>query len=191
MCSCSASTLVLLQVGELLNERYEVFATHGKGVFSTVLRARDLHPVTPKGEPIPVIGTNFPEVAIKVIRSNDLMTKAGKAEEVILQKLAGADPSNKYHVIRLLGSFKYRGHLCLCFEPLVCFFTCLLQHLRIKPAHVVPTAGSSGSIFSFASHWSLLRWSHSSAFPWITDIRFQSFELPDCPGGSLVGQPRS
>ena len=103
----------------MLNDRYEVFATHGKGVFSTVLRARDLKPVTPKGEPIPVIGSNYPEVAIKVIRSNEIMTKAGHAEEVILQKLSGADPSNKYHVVRLLGSFKYRGHLCLCFEPLV------------------------------------------------------------------------
>ena len=29
------------QVGELINERYEVKATHGKGVFSTVLLARD------------------------------------------------------------------------------------------------------------------------------------------------------
>lgn len=31
----------LLQVGEMMDGRYEVFATHGKGVFSTVLRARD------------------------------------------------------------------------------------------------------------------------------------------------------
>ena len=31
----------MLQVGEVINERYEVKATHGKGVFSTVLLARD------------------------------------------------------------------------------------------------------------------------------------------------------
>lgn len=31
----------LAQVGEMMDGRYEVFATHGKGVFSTVLRARD------------------------------------------------------------------------------------------------------------------------------------------------------
>lgn len=30
-----------VQVGEMMDGRYEVFATHGKGVFSTVLRARD------------------------------------------------------------------------------------------------------------------------------------------------------
>ena len=49
-----------------MNDRYEVFATHGKGVFSTVLRARDKMPVDEKGNPVPVVGTAYPEVAIKV-----------------------------------------------------------------------------------------------------------------------------
>lgn len=102
-----------------MNDRYEVFATHGKGVFSTVLRARDRKPVDEKGNPIPIIGSAFPEVAIKVIRANDIMSKAGQTEVVILRKLAGADPSGKYHIIRLLREFEYRHHLCLVFEPLV------------------------------------------------------------------------
>ena len=46
------------QVGELMDGRYEVFATHGKGVFSTVLRARDRGKLDPAGQPI--------EVAVKV-----------------------------------------------------------------------------------------------------------------------------
>lgn len=45
-------------VGEVLDQRYQVFATHGRGVFSTVLRARDL------GQEGPVEGAH-PEVAIK------------------------------------------------------------------------------------------------------------------------------
>ena len=49
-----------------MNDRYEVFATHGKGVFSTVLRARDKKPVDEKGNPVPVVGNAYPEVAIKV-----------------------------------------------------------------------------------------------------------------------------
>lgn len=107
-----------------MNDRYEVFATHGKGVFSTVLRARDRKPVDEKGIPIPVMGTAFPEVAIKVIRANDLMSKAGQTEVVILRKLAGADPTGKYHIIRLLHTFEYRHHLCLVFEPLVSSHCC-------------------------------------------------------------------
>lgn len=109
----------LVQVGEMMGERYEVFATHGKGVFSTVLRARDLKPTDEAGRPVAVEGGLLPEVAIKVIRANDLMSKAGQTEVVILRKLAGADPTNKYHTIRLLTTFTYRNHLCLVFEPLV------------------------------------------------------------------------
>ena len=53
-----------------MDARYEVFATHGKGVFSTVLRARD------RGGKPDAAGV-FPEVAVKVIRANDIMFKAG------------------------------------------------------------------------------------------------------------------
>ena len=39
-------------------------------------------------------------------------------ELVILNKLAGADPDNRRHCVRLLSSFEYRNHLCLVFESL-------------------------------------------------------------------------
>lgn len=49
--------------GEILDSRYEVIAAHGKGVFSTVVRAKDLK-----------AGKDDPEeVAIKIIRNNDTM----------------------------------------------------------------------------------------------------------------------
>lgn len=47
----------------MLDGRYEVIAAHGKGVFSTVVRARNLK--AGNGEP--------EEVAIKIIRNNDTM----------------------------------------------------------------------------------------------------------------------
>jgi serine/threonine-protein kinase PRP4 len=94
--------------GELLDARYEVIAAHGKGVFSTVVRARDLK-----------AGSNGPEeVAIKIIRNNETMYKAGIDESAILKKLVGADPEDKRHCVRFLSSFKYRNHLCLVFESL-------------------------------------------------------------------------
>lgn len=37
---------------------------------------------------------------------------------MILKKLAGADPENRRHCVRLLSSFVYRNHLCLVFESL-------------------------------------------------------------------------
>ncbi|KAK1416154.1 hypothetical protein QVD17_31942 [Tagetes erecta] len=94
--------------GEVLDGRYEVLAAHGKGVFSTVVRAKDLK-----------AGLNDPEeVAIKIIRNNDKMYKAGLEELVILKKLVGADLEDRRHCVRFLSSFKYRNHLCLVFESL-------------------------------------------------------------------------
>ncbi|KAE9589439.1 hypothetical protein Lal_00000460 [Lupinus albus] len=94
--------------GEILDGRYEVTAAHGKGVFSTVVRAKNLK--TGNGEP--------EEVAIKIIRNNDIMYKAGMDELIVLKKLVGADPDDKRHCVRFLSSFKYRNHLCLVFESL-------------------------------------------------------------------------
>ncbi|RLN30301.1 serine/threonine-protein kinase prpf4B-like [Panicum miliaceum] len=94
--------------GESLDGRYEITAAHGKGVFSTVVRAKDLK-----------AGKDDPEeVAIKIIRNNDTMYKAGKQEVSILEKLASVDREDKRHCVRFISSFMYRNHLCLVFESL-------------------------------------------------------------------------
>ncbi|KAL2905056.1 Serine/threonine-protein kinase PRP4-like protein [Bienertia sinuspersici] len=94
--------------GEILDSRYEITAAHGKGVFSTVVRAKDLK--AGSGDP--------EEVAIKIIRNNETMFKAGTEELVILKKLVGADPDDRRHCVRYLSHFKYRNHLCIVFESL-------------------------------------------------------------------------
>ena len=57
-------------------------------------------------------------VAIKVIRSNDTMRRACMKEIEILRELNTADPSGRYHCVRLLHHFEHAGHICLVFEPL-------------------------------------------------------------------------
>ncbi|GAB2280090.1 hypothetical protein Dimus_014727 [Dionaea muscipula] len=96
------------RIGEVLDGRYEVMAAHGKGVFSSVIRAKDLR--AGSGDP--------EEVAVKIIRNNETMWKAGMEELVILKKLVCADPDDRRHCVRFLSSFKYRNHLCLVFESL-------------------------------------------------------------------------
>lgn len=91
-------------LGELLEGRYHVQANLGKGMFSGVVRAMD---------------TKLQKlVAIKVIRNNETMKKAGLKEIEILRKLNTADPEDKKHIVRLERHFEHKGHLCIVFEHL-------------------------------------------------------------------------
>jgi hypothetical protein len=69
----------------VVDGRYEVFATHGRGVFSSVLRARDRVRKDASG--------NVEEVAIKIIRANETMYKAGQVRRRLLLCLGGASNS--------------------------------------------------------------------------------------------------
>ncbi|KAI7895497.1 kinase-like domain-containing protein [Mucor mucedo] len=92
------------RIGEVLDGRYKVISNLGRGVFSSVVKAKDME--------------TEEEVAIKLIRSNETMYKAGQKELAFLKKLMDADPENKKHVIRLRRHFEHRNHLCLVFETL-------------------------------------------------------------------------
>lgn len=91
-------------LGELLDGRYHVQTNLGKGVFSAVVRALDT-----KTDRL---------VAIKVIRKQESMYKAGLKEIETLETLAEADPDDKRHMIRLERHFEHKGHLCMVFENL-------------------------------------------------------------------------
>ncbi|CDZ97335.1 kinase-like protein [Phaffia rhodozyma] len=97
--------------GEVIDDgRYHVFTTLGKGMFSAVVRARVVKP-----GPGEQVGK---EVAIKIVRSQESMFKAGLKEIQILNKLRDADMEDKKHIIRLERTFEHRGHLCMVFENL-------------------------------------------------------------------------
>jgi serine/threonine-protein kinase PRP4 len=89
-------------LGELIDNRYSVTDTLGRGMFASVIRATDAK-------------TKMP-VAIKIVRNNESMRKAGAKELDILQNLAANDPDDRKHVVRLLRSFDHKGHLCMVFE---------------------------------------------------------------------------
>jgi len=75
-------------------------------MFSSVVRAQDVK--EGRGR----------EVAIKIVRNQESMYRAGQKEAAILRKLQAADPSDKKHIVRLERTFEHRGHLCLVFESL-------------------------------------------------------------------------
>ncbi|CAK8698520.1 unnamed protein product [Clavelina lepadiformis] len=94
-----------VSIGEVLDKRYQVYGFTGQGVFSNVVRARD----TVRGNS---------EVAIKIIRRNDLMHKTGLKELEYLKKLNDVDRDDRYHCLRLYRQFNHKSHLCLVFESL-------------------------------------------------------------------------
>ncbi|KAL1650314.1 U4/U6 small nuclear ribonucleoprotein prp4 [Diplodia intermedia] len=91
-------------LNELLDDRYEVQSRLGKGVFSEVVRAKDIK----TGD----------LVAIKIIRNDEILRKAGVKEIEMLEKLLENDPEDKRHCIRLERSFDHKHHLCMVFEHL-------------------------------------------------------------------------
>lgn len=102
------------RLGDLLEGgRYRVTGLQGSGVFSTVLRVRELVPGQ-AGAP----STEGRELVVKLIRANETMYAAGQKELEYLKILAQNDPENRKHCIRLLAHFMHRGHLCLVFEPM-------------------------------------------------------------------------
>ncbi|KAK1645024.1 hypothetical protein QYE76_062829 [Lolium multiflorum] len=97
-------------LGEVLGGRYRITAGYGKGVFSTVVQAKDLK-----------AGKNDPEeVAIKIICNDDTKEryKSGKREASVLEKLSNADREDRRHCVRFISSFMYRDHPCLVLESL-------------------------------------------------------------------------
>uniref|UniRef100_A0A8C2H3I9 Serine/threonine-protein kinase PRP4 homolog n=1 Tax=Cyprinus carpio TaxID=7962 RepID=A0A8C2H3I9_CYPCA len=94
-----------VNIGEVLDKRYGVYGYTGQGVFSNVIRARDLARANQ-------------EVAVKIIRHNEMMQKTGLKELEFLKKLNDADADDKFHCLRLFRHFYHKQHLCLVFEPL-------------------------------------------------------------------------
>jgi len=110
------------RMGEVLDGRYEVLNSHGRGVFSTVVKAKDLQTPLAAGGGVDggdtVDGQEFAEVAVKVIRANETMYKAAQLEITVLKKLSGADPENKRHCVKFHRSFEFREHVFMVFESM-------------------------------------------------------------------------
>uniref|UniRef100_A0A8C7UV76 Serine/threonine-protein kinase PRP4 homolog n=1 Tax=Oncorhynchus mykiss TaxID=8022 RepID=A0A8C7UV76_ONCMY len=94
-----------VNIGETLDKRYDVYGYTGQGMFSNVIRGRD---TARAGQ----------DVAVKIIRNNELMQKTGLKELEFLKRLNDADPDDKFHCLRLFRHFYHKQHLCLVFEPL-------------------------------------------------------------------------
>jgi serine/threonine-protein kinase PRP4 len=79
----------------------------GKGVFSNVVRAIDMDS-----------DSESSILAIKIIRNNEATLRSGHKEIKIMQTIQNSDPEDKHHCLKMLSSFTFSHHLCICFENL-------------------------------------------------------------------------
>mmetsp|Transcript_20613 Transcript_20613/g.50844 ORF Transcript_20613/g.50844 Transcript_20613/m.50844 type:complete len:392 (-) Transcript_20613:680-1855(-) len=87
------------------NGKYIAINAVGQGVFSSVFKCKKV--------------SDGAEVALKMIRNNDVMLRAGLKEIEILRTIMEEDPDDKRHCVRMLDHFNHKGqHLCLVFECL-------------------------------------------------------------------------
>ncbi|VVC96588.1 unnamed protein product [Leptidea sinapis] len=100
-----ADSYYIIKTGDMLDcNKYTIKTLVGQGVFANVVKAQD--------------NKENREVAIKIMRNNDLMYSTGLKEIITLAQLNKADPDNKHHCIKMITHFTHKRHLCLVLESM-------------------------------------------------------------------------
>ncbi|CAL1574338.1 unnamed protein product [Knipowitschia caucasica] len=90
--------------GLLLNGKYEVVSTLGKGAFGKVAKCYDRE----RGE----------FVAVKIVRNIDCFSEVARSEITVLEEINALDDDNTFACVRMLDWFDHCGHVCIVFELL-------------------------------------------------------------------------
>ena len=112
-----ASGNYVTSAGEVLDGRYVVECLLGRGSFGQVVKARDT--------------VCCKLVAVKIIKNKELFRQQAREEQALLEKISRADGGCE-HVVRFLGSFTHRKHVCLVFELLAQSLYDLLSQTQFK-----------------------------------------------------------
>lgn len=100
----SEGNYIVIAGEELDGGRYTVISVLGKGSFGVVVRAEDNHESVP--------------VAIKIIKNRPLFYNQARVELSILEKMDRMNPEGNHNVVRCLGHFLHKEHMCIVFELL-------------------------------------------------------------------------
>ena len=94
----------IIRAGEVWDDRYEIGGILGKGSFGQVVEAYDRVRRT--------------TVAIKIVKSRPAFYNQARVELRILRLLQQKDPYDQFFIVRMIGHFMWRDHLCITFELL-------------------------------------------------------------------------
>ena len=93
---------LIFKHGEIFDNKYVSKGIFGKGTYSTVIQAMNIK--------------TKEEIAIKIIRNNDVMKRSGLEEIEYIRKLNESDIENKYHIVKMKNYFFHKNHLCIVFQ---------------------------------------------------------------------------
>jgi len=94
----------IIKKDEVLNRKYRIEETLGKGSYAIVAKAKDLE--------------QDKYVALKIIKNGQIFEKQAQNEIEILKKFTNLDPDCNYKTVQFLEYFYHKKHLCLVFELL-------------------------------------------------------------------------
>eukprot|EP01103_Thecamoeba_quadrilineata_P008033 TRINITY_DN17827_c0_g1_i1.p1 TRINITY_DN17827_c0_g1~~TRINITY_DN17827_c0_g1_i1.p1 ORF type:complete len:543 (+),score=90.49 TRINITY_DN17827_c0_g1_i1:49-1629(+) len=108
----------VINLGEKLQDRYQVKSHLGKGSYGQVFEAYD--------------HVNQELVAVKIIKNKVPFYNQGLVEVRVLEKINQLDPDDSHGIVRLKDKFVHRNHLCLVFELLSVNLFELLKKTQFK-----------------------------------------------------------
>eukprot|EP00762_Andalucia_godoyi_P005526 ANDGO_00585.mRNA.1 Serine/threonine-protein kinase prp4 len=121
--------------GSVFHDRFVLLKEVGRGAYGQVVLASEFrrkdaaHYSAACHSPDP---GDRPDVALKILRANDVIASSGRKEISVLSKLAVADPLDRHFCVRMQEHFDYRGHVCIVFELLSLNLRQILDDYGIK-----------------------------------------------------------
>ena len=129
-----------LKIGETWANRYLIVKVLGKGSFGQVVEAVDMEYKR--------------SVAIKIIKNRKAFFNQALIEISILKLLNESDPMDNKHIVRYLGSFTHRNHLCLTYELLSVNLYELLRNTSFQGISLIVVRSFGFQILETLAHLS-------------------------------------
>lgn len=165
------------ELGDNLTSRYKILSKMGEGTFGRVLECWDRK--------------NKSYVAIKIVRNVEKYRDAAIIELEVLNTLDINDKDGRYHCVRLIEWFDYRGHVCMVFEKLGLSLYDFLKKNSYRPFHLDLVRSFGRQLLESISYLHDLNLIHTDLKPENILLQRLEYDKLDTTSRKPVRVPRS